>query len=105
MLMGDGFKLNSLLFSFGEKTTKKTLAHLESRDNGGMLYYRADGTLDSGKGVVLSGIYVYEEGIDADTQLIHEDFGSGVDVDHIGIPNSTADDSYVYFTLEVKRIV
>lgn len=104
MLMGDGFKLNSLLFSFGEKTTKKTLANFVIHGNAGMIYYRADGTLDSGVGVVLSSVYVYEEGIDADTQLMHEDFGSGVDVDHIGIPNSTADDSYVYFTLEVKRI-
>lgn len=104
MLMGDGFKLNSLLFSFGEKTTKKTLAYFVTHNNSGMIYYKADGTLDSGVGVVLSGVYVYEEGIDADTQLMHEDFGSGVDVDHIGIPNATADDSYVYFTLEVKRI-
>lgn len=104
MLMGDGFKLNSLLFSFGEKTTKKTLAYFVTHNNAGMIYYKADGTLDFGVGVVLSGVYVYEEGIDADTQLMHEDFGSGASVDNIGIPNATADDSYVYFTLEVKRI-
>lgn len=104
MLVGDGFKLNSLLFSFGEKTTKKTLAHLVSRVNAGIIYYMADGTLDSGEGDVDSGVYVYEEGIDADTHLMHEDFGSGGRFDCIAIPNSTADDSYVYFTLEVKRI-
>jgi hypothetical protein len=47
-------------------------------------------------------VNVYEEGIAADTRIMHGDFGSGGDL--VSVPNHITDDSDVYFTLEVKRI-
>lgn len=101
-LEGDGFKLNSLLFSFGEKTKRKTLAHLINRYTSGMAYYHASGNLDSGYGDMDSIVCVYEEGIAADTRIMHGDFGSGGDL--VSVPTYITDNSDVYFTLEVKKI-
>ena len=101
-LEGDGFKLNSLLFSFGEKTKRKTLAKLVCRYNSGMVYYHESGNLDSGYGDMDSIVCVYEEGIAADTRIMHGDFGSGGDL--VSVPTYITDNSDVYFTLDVKRI-
>ena len=101
-LEGDGFKLNSLLFSFGEKTKRKTLAKLVCRYNSGMVYYHASGNLDSGYGDMDSIVCVYDEGIAADTRIMHGDFGSGGDL--VSVPTYITDNSDVYFTLDVKRI-
>ena len=105
ILVGDSFKLDNFLFSFGEKTTSKIMVNVEHKYMNETFNFNADGSLATGDGEhVDSPIVVYNAGVAADISLLHEDFGNSPKFDCVVVGNSVANKTDMYFVLNVKKI-
>ena len=67
------------------------------------LFFKNDKSLATGKGETRSPTIIYENGIDADTQILHGEFGS-TKKDYIQVPNSYADGVTLDFVLNIKKV-
>lgn len=105
ILVGDIFKLSSILFSFGEKTTSDIVVKVESGYLDQALFFKNDKILAVGKGEVSSYTIIYEDGIDADTQILHGEFGVGSPTkDYVIVPNSYSDNDMLDFVINIKKV-
>jgi len=103
-LVGDGFKLNSLLFNFGEKTSYSVRAYTDTHYAGPNHYYTDGGTFYSAHHAN-SVFNIYDAGIDGDTQILGCTFGIPSNLDAIVVDhNTTSDEDYVDFVLNVSYI-
>lgn len=103
ILVGDSFKLSNFFFSFGEKTASEICVKVECGYIDSALFFKNDKSLATGKGETMSATIVYENGIDADTQILHGEFGSATK-DYVQVPNSYADGVTLDFVLNIKKI-
>lgn len=101
-LEGDGFKLNELLFNFGEKIDKDVFAHLEY-SSAGNVYYNDDGSQVTPMQIATSPNAVYSAGVLGDIQLFGGNFGS-ILKDYVSVITTYSDDTYVDFVLNVEYI-
>jgi hypothetical protein len=67
------------------------------------LFFKNDKSLATGKGETSSQTIIYEDGIDADTQILHGEFGSTTK-DYVYVPNSYADGVTLDFVLNIKKV-
>lgn len=67
------------------------------------LFFKNDKSLATGKGETKSYTTIYENGIDADTQILHGEFGSTTK-DYVQVPNSYADGVTLDFVLNIKKV-
>lgn len=103
ILVGDSFKLSSFFFSFGEKTKSEICVKVECGYLDEALFFKNDKSLATGKGETRSTTIIYENGIDADTQILHGEFGS-TKKDYIFVSDSYADGVTLDFVLNIKKI-
>ena len=103
ILVGDSFKLSHFFFSFGEKTKSQICVKVECGYLDSALFFKNDKSLATGKGEAKSYTTIYENGIDADTQILHGEFGSTTK-DYIQVPNSYADGVTLDFVLNIKKV-
>jgi hypothetical protein len=103
ILVGDSFRLSKFFFSFGEKTTSEICVKVECGYLDEALFFKNDKTLATGKGETKSSTIIYENGIDADTQILHGEFGSTTK-DYVQVPNSYADGVTLDFVLNIKKV-
>lgn len=103
ILVGDSFRLSKFFFSFGEKTTSEICVKVECGYIEQALFFKNDKSLATGKGETMSDTTIYENGIDADTQILHGEFGSTTK-DYIRVPNSYADGVTLDFVLNIKKV-
>lgn len=101
-LEGDGFKLNNLLFNFGEKTPYPIRVYTDENRAQSYLYFQDDG-IQYSVGHAESPLVVYDAGIDGDTQILGGTFGS-ITKDIVVVNTSYADDTFVDFVLNVGYI-
>lgn len=101
-LEGDGFKLNNLLFNFGEKTPYPIRVYTDENRAQAYLYFQDDG-IQYSVGHAESPFVVYDAGIDGDTQILGGTFGSIIK-DIIVVNTSYADETFVDFVLNVGYI-
>ena len=104
ILVGDSFRLSKFFFSFGEKTTSEICVKVECGYLDEALFFKNDKTLATGKGETKSSTIIYENGIDADTQILHGEFGSTTK-DYVQVPNSYADGVTLDFVMNIKKVV
>ena len=103
ILVGDSFRLSNFFFSFGEKTKSQICVKIECGYLEQALFFKNDKSLATGKGETMSNTIIYENGIDADTQILHGEFGS-TKKDYIRVPNSYADGVTLDFVLNIKKV-
>jgi hypothetical protein len=103
ILVGDSFRLSKFFFSFGEKTTSEICVKVECGYLDEALFFKNDKSLATGKGEAKSYTTIYENGIDADTQILHGEFGSTTK-DYVQVPNSYADGVTLDFVLNIKKV-
>jgi hypothetical protein len=103
ILVGDSFRLSKFFFSFGEKTTSEICVKVECGYTDEALFFKNDKTLATGKGETRSLTIIYEDGIDADTQILHGEFGSTTK-DYVYVPSSYADGVTLDFVLNIKKV-
>lgn len=101
-LEGDGFKLNNLLFNFGEKTPYPIRVYTDENRAQSYLYFQDDG-IQYSVGHAESPLVVYDAGIDGDTKILGGTFGS-ITKDIIVVNTSYADETFVDFVLNVGYI-
>jgi hypothetical protein len=101
-LEGDGFKLNNLLFNFGEKTNYPIRVYTDENRAQAYLYFQDDG-IQYSVGHAESPLVVYDAGIDGDTQILGGTFGS-ISKDIVVVNTSYADETFVDFVLNVGYI-
>ena len=101
-LEGDGFKLNNLLFNFGEKTPYPIRVYTDENRAQAYLYFQDDG-IQYSVGHAESPLVVYDAGIDGDTQILGGTFGS-INKDIVAVNTSYADETFVDFVLNVGYI-
>ena len=101
-LKGDGFKLNNLLFNFGEKTPYPIRVYTDENRGEAYLYFQDDG-IQYSVGHAESPLVVYDAGIDGDTQILGGTFGS-INKDIVAVKTSYADETFVDFVLNVGYI-
>lgn len=104
-LVGDGFKLNSLLFNFGEKTRDSVRAYTDTRYTGVPNHYYTDGGTYYSAHHADSAFNIYDAGIDGDTHILGCTFGIPIHLDSVAVDhNTTSDEDYVDFVLNVSYI-
>ena len=103
VLVGDSFKLSNFLFSFGEKTKSEICVKVECGHLDSALFFKNDKSLATGNGETTSATIIYENGIDADTQILHGEFGS-ITKDYVQVPDSYADEVTLDFVLNIKKV-
>jgi hypothetical protein len=103
ILVGDSFRISKFFFSFGEKTTSEICVKVECGYADEALFFKNDKSLATGKGETSSQTIIYEDGIDADTQILHGEFGSTTK-DYVYVPNSYADGVTLDFVLNIKKV-
>lgn len=103
ILVGDSFKLSNFFFSFGEKTKSEICVKVECGYLDDALFFKNDKSLAVGKGEATTNTIIYENGIDADTQILHGEFGS-TKKDYIFVSDSYADGVTLDFVLNIKKI-
>jgi hypothetical protein len=103
ILVGDSFRLSKFFFSFGEKTKSEICVKVECGYVDEALFFKNDKSLATGKGETRSLTIIYENGIDADTQILHGEFGSTTK-DYVYVPNSYADGVTLDFVLNIKKV-
>ena len=101
-LEGDGFKLNNLLFNFGEKTPYPIRVYTDENRTQSYLYFQDDG-IQYSVGHAESPLVVYDAGIAGDTQILGGTFGS-ILKDIAVVPDTYADETFVDFVLNVEYI-
>jgi len=101
-LEGDGFKLNNLLFNFGEKTPYPIRVYTDENRAQAYLYFKDDG-IQYSVGHAESPLVVYDAGIDGDTHIIGGTFGS-IQKDYAVVPDTYPDETFVDFVLNVEYI-
>lgn len=103
ILVGDSFRLSKFFFSFGEKTKSEICVKVECGYLEEALFFKNDKSLAIGKGEIYSNTIIYENGIDADTQILHGEFGS-TKKDYVQVLNSYADGVTLDFVLNIKKV-
>lgn len=103
ILVGDSFRLSKFFFSFGEKTKSEICVKVECGYLDEAEFFKNDKSLATGKGETRSATIIYENGIDADTQILHGEFGSTTK-DYVLVPNSYADGVTLDFVLNIKKV-
>lgn len=103
ILVGDSFRLSKFFFSFGEKTKSDIFVKVECGYYEEAHFFKNDKLLATGKGEVFSNPTIYEDGIDADTQILHGEFGSTTK-DYIQVSSSYADNVTLDFVLNIKKV-
>lgn len=103
ILVGDSFKLSNFFFSFGEKTKSEIYVKVECGYLDEAWFFKNDKSLATGKGETRSATIIYENGIDADTQILHGEFGSTTK-DYVSVPDVYADGVTLDFVLNIKKI-
>ncbi|MBQ1759311.1 MAG: hypothetical protein IIZ94_06485, partial [Prevotella sp.] len=103
ILVGDSFRLSRFFFSFGEKTKSEICVKVECGYLEEALFFKNDKSLATGKGETMSSTIIYENGIDADTQILHGEFGS-TKKDYVQVPTSYADGVTLDFVLNIKKV-
>lgn len=101
-LEGDGFKLNNLLFNFGEKTPYPIRVYTDENRAQSYLYFQDDG-IQYSVGHAESPLVVYDAGISGDTKILGGTFGS-IQNDIVVVNTSYADETFVDFVLNVEYI-
>lgn len=103
ILVGDSFRLSNFFFSFGEKTKSQICVKVECGYLDEALFFKNDKSLATGKGETTSYTIIYENGIDADTQILHGEFGS-TKKDYVIVPDAYADGVTLDFVLNIKKV-
>lgn len=101
-LEGNGFKLNNLLFNFGEKTPYPIRVYTDENRSQAYLYFQDDG-IEYSVGHAESPLVVYDAGIGGDTQILGGTFGT-IQKDYAVVPDTYADETFVDFVLNVEYI-
>jgi hypothetical protein len=103
ILVGDSFRLSKFFFSFGEKTKSEICVKVECGYLDEALFFKNDKSLATGKGGTITHTMIYENGIDADTQILHGEFGSPKK-DYVIVPDSYSDGVTLDFVLNIKKV-
>lgn len=103
ILVGDSFRLSKFFFSFGEKTKSEICVKVECGYLDEASFFKNDKSLATGKGETRSATIIYENGIDADTQILHGEFGSTTK-DYVLVPDAYADGVTLDFVLNIKKV-